>query len=445
MIATAQATEPTHGSTATRTAPADIGVVVERDRRAGAERIIELGRWFVLIFAAVTANFPSPLTANIGAVNGILFGWGLFNLVVTASLVTRRLPGRHTQYAMTAVDIAVATALVSLTGGFSSNFAITFYAVVIASSIRFGLWGSLCCVLVVSVADLLAGAAAEHLLSHASINTYLSHLFLYMLIALTSSLLARELVQSRARQMEHTYRLEHAAFFELREVDRLKSEFIMLASHELRTPLAKVKAWLALMQDAGDRLPPAAHAEGLDVLRTEAEHLTRLTDNLLCIAQLESGEIRLKTGPVNLQQAIEQVVTRYVEGSDRGRCQIEIDEQARMVLADRERLALALACLVDNALKFSPESETVQLVADRRGPVVRLEVRDNGRRIPREQRERVFHSFYQMESPLMRQRGGAGVGLYLARQLVERMGGHIWIEGERARGNTFCLTLPVDA
>jgi signal transduction histidine kinase len=71
-------------------------------------------------------------------------------------------------------------------------------------------------------------------------------------------------------------------------------------------------------------------------------------------------------------------------------------------------------------------------------------VRDTGRRIPQEQRERVFHSFYQLESPLLRQRGGAGVGLYLARQLVERMGGHIWIEGQRARGNTFCVTLPAD-
>ena len=442
MIASASAVEgPVE---AVRSAPAEIGHVVDRARRAGIERTIELGRWFILIYAAVTANFPTPITRSIGVVNGVLIAWGLLNLGVTAALLSKRLPGRWLQYAMTAADIAVATCLVGLTGGLQSPFAVTFYAVVIATSIRFGLWASLACVLLVVGADLGAGIAVSHVLSQAAVNTFLSHLFLYLLLAVTSSLLARELVQTRSRQLEHTYRLEHAAFFELREVDRLKSEFIMLASHELRTPLAKVKAWLALLQDAGDRLPATAHAEGLEVLRTEAEHLTRLTDNLLCIAQLESGEIRLKTGPVNLVQTMEQVVTRYVQESDRGRLRIAVPDDTRIVLADRERLALALACLVDNALKFSPASEMVTVTARREGGSVRVEVTDNGRRIPEEQRDRVFHSFYQLESPLIRQRGGAGIGLHLARQLIERMGGRIWIDASRGRGNTFCCTLPAD-
>jgi signal transduction histidine kinase len=444
VIATAQAPDQVRAVDGARVPAADVGAFVERDRRAGAERIIELGRWLVLIFAAISVNFPAPNTAQIGAVNGVLGLWALFNLAVTISLFTDRLPSKRMQYAMTGVDIGVVTTLVSLTGGFGSTFGITFFAVVIASSIRFGLLGSLCCVLVVAVFDLLSGFVVSHVLTPAALNAYLAHIFLYLIIALTSSLLARELVSSRARQMEHTYRLEHAAFFELREVDRMKSEFIMLASHELRTPLAKVKAWLALIQDAGDRLPPQAHAEGLEVLRSESEHLARLTDNLLCIAQLEAGEIRIKTGPVNTQQVFDQVLSRFVENINRGRCRASIDEGARIVLADREKLALALACLVDNALKFSPPDEPVTVTACVDGTSVRIDVSDHGRRIPEEQRERVFQSFYQMESPLMRQRGGAGVGLYLARQLVERMGGRIWIEAPRARGNIFSISLQRD-
>ena len=105
----------------------------------------------------------------------------------------------------------------------------------------------------------------------------------------SSNLLARELVGERDRQLRRSIELEHAAFAELREVDRIKSEFMMLASHELRTPLTKIKAWLTLMHDAGDRLPQDARDEGLHELRLEAEHLARLTDNLLCIAQLEFG------------------------------------------------------------------------------------------------------------------------------------------------------------
>ena len=111
-------------------------------------------------------------------------------------------------------------------------------------------------------------------------------------------------------------------------------------------------------------------------------------------------------------------------------------------MADPERLALTLACLIDNALKFSPETEPVTISTRRDGPYVLIGVQDHGRRIPEAEADRVFASFYQVELPLLRQRGGFGVGLYLARQLVERMGGRIWIDNSRVRGNTFVIALP---
>ena len=444
MLAAVGAPEVTVRPLANRAPAPDLSATLEHDRRARGERIIELGRWVVLIFAAVTVNFPTPVISDVGDVNLVLGAWALFNLAVTLTLIAKRLPGRHTQWAMTALDVGVATALVYLTGGLQSSLGLTFYAVVVASSLRFGLRGSLFWAVIVAACQLGAGVAAVGTLTRTSLDVYLSHVFLYALIALTSSLLAREMVTSRARQLAHTFQLEHAAFNELREVDKLKSEFIMLASHELRTPLAKIKAWLSLMQEGGDRLPPTAQREGIEVLRSEAEHLARLTDNLLCIAQLEAGEIRLKTGPVNIEQVFEQVVARFVETADRCRFEFNLDRTALFVLADRERLSLLLACLVDNALKFSPESEPVRINSRRQGLELRIDIVDNGRKIPDEQKDRIFASFYQMESPLSRQRGGCGVGLYLARQLVERMGGKVWVENPRARGNTFAVTLPAD-
>jgi signal transduction histidine kinase len=416
---------------------------VERDRHAAVERVIELGRWLVLIFAAASANVPAP-SAHAGRVNLILGGWALFNLALTVSLVAHHVPGPRTQYAMTAVDMAVATGLVYLDGGASSAMGLTFYAVVIAGSLRYGLWGSLLCAGVVASLFLGASAAAAGALSPPIVDQFASHLLLFLLIAVSSTMVTRELVGARARQLEHTLRLEHAAVYELREVDRVKTEFIMLASHELRTPLAKVKAWIALMQDAGDRLPPEAQREGIEVLRSETEHLARLTDNLLCIAQLEAGEIRLKTAPVTLGPVFEQVAGLFSDSHEPGRV-VWSDGGQQAVLADGERLVLVLACLVDNGLKFSPPGEPVRIVARRDGPVMRIEVNDRGRRIPAEQAERIFASFYQVEAPLQRQRGGCGVGLYLSRQLVERMGGRIWLSAEPgSRGNTFAFTLPVD-
>ena len=129
--------------------------------------------------------------------------------------------------------------------------------------------------------------------------------------------------------------------------------------------------------------------------------------------------------------------------ADHDRFAITVAPDAQRVLADHERLALVVACLIDNALKFSPDTEPVRVNTYRAVNKVHVEVRDNGRRIPDSDVDRVFASFYQVESPLLRQRGGFGVGLYLARQLVERMGGRIWIDNSRSRGNTFVVALPV--
>ena len=422
----------------------DLSTVVDRDRRAGVERVIELARWIVLIFVAVSVNFPGNHQAHAPEVNLLLGIWALFTLVTTVALVAKRLPTRRLQYVMLALDIAVASALVDLTGGFNSELGIVFYLVIIASSLRFGLAGSLLCSAAIAGLYLGIGLLDGGQLNQTTLNLFAERLFLFLVMALISGLLSREMVAKRAHQLAHTYELEAMAFNELREVDRIKSDFMMLASHELRTPLTKIKAWISLMQDAGDRLPAGARDEGIRELRSESEHLARLTENLLCIAQLESGEIRLKTVAVEMDTVISQTIARFIESADRSRFVVTIAPDATHVMADADRLALVLACLIDNALKFSPETELVRIVARRDGPYVVTEVQDNGRRIPDAEADRVFASFYQVESPLVRQRGGFGVGLYLSRQLVERMGGRIWVDNSRGRGNAFVIALPAN-
>lgn len=415
-----------------------------RDRRAGLERVIELVRWVVLIYVAVANNFPGVHgTAARSAINLILGGWGVFNLTATIMLIARRLPGRGAQLLMVTVDLAVAGAFVYLGGGIGSDLAVAFSLVVIEGSLRFSVPGSMLCALITGTVYFASSfAVSGWVLTVNSVDAFVARAFLLFVVTLTSSLLARELVTSRDRRLMQTIELEHAAFAELREVDRIKSDFIMLASHELRTPLTKIKAWLTLMQDASDRLPADAREEGLSQLRIESEHLARLTDNLLCIAQLESGEIRLKTAPVDLEDVFREVLPRFVEEADHDRFHIDVAADASRVSADVDRLALVFACLLDNALKFSPQSEAVYVRTERVVNMVHVSVHDNGRRIPDADVDRVFASFYQVESPLLRQRGGFGVGLYLARQLVERMGGRVWVDNQSARGNTFLVALP---
>lgn len=432
-------------ATPPETAPvAERGAALFRDRRAGLERVIELVRWVVLIYCAVANNFPgvhSP--ANRAAINLILGGWAVVNLTATVMLLARRVPGSGGQLGMIAVDLTVAGALVYLSGGVHSDLVVAFTVVAIEGSLRFRVASSMLCALIAGAVYFASAFAANGWgLQPTTIDAFVARAFLLFVVALASSLLARELVTARDRRLRQTLELEHAAFNELREVDRIKSDFIMLASHELRTPLTKIKAWLTLMQDAADRLPQQAREEGLTQLRLETEHLARLTDNLLAIAQLESGEIRLKTAPVDLETVLREVLSRFVEAADHERFHINISPDAARVSADHERLALVFACLLDNALKFSPQSEQVRVLTERVVNRVHIAVHDNGRRIPDVDADRVFASFYQVESPLLRQRGGFGVGLYLARQLVERMGGKVWVDNTGVRGNTFIVALP---
>jgi signal transduction histidine kinase len=423
---------------------AETGAALFRERRAGLERVIELVRWVVLIYAAVANNFPGVHGGpGRSAISLILGGWALLNLTATIMLLARRIPGPAGQLAMLGIDLCVAGSLVYLSGGVESDMVVAFAVVVIEGSLRFSVPYAMVCALTACVAYFgSAFAASGWKLAPESVDAFVARSFLLFVVTLTSSLLARELVTARDRRLMQTIELEHAAFAELREVDRIKSDFIMLASHELRTPLTKIKAWLTLMQDAADRLPAEAREEGLQQLRIESEHLARLTDNLLCIAQLESGEIRLKTAPVDLETVFHEVLSRFVATADQERFHIEIATDADRVSGDHDRLALVLACLLDNALKFSAQSEAVRVRTHRVVNRVHIEVQDNGRRIPEADVDRVFASFYQVESPLLRQRGGFGIGLYLARQLVERMGGKVWLDNRNVRGNTFVVALP---
>src|ERR1700730_4058895 len=163
-----------------------------RDRRVGIERTIELSRWMVLIFAAVANNFPGLATGqSTAAVNLVLGSWGVFNLAATVMLLAHRVPGRRLQIATIALDLAVASGLVYLTGGYNSDLAITFFIVVIASSLRFGLAGSLACALVAGVAYFVVGFnVANHHLDMTLIDALVSRLFLLFVVALNSNLIA---------------------------------------------------------------------------------------------------------------------------------------------------------------------------------------------------------------------------------------------------------------
>ncbi|NTV63347.1 MAG: response regulator, partial [Oscillochloris sp.] len=239
-----------------------------------------------------------------------------------------------------------------------------------------------------------------------------------------------------------------------REVERMKSDFVSNVSHELRTPLTSIQGALQLVlgpSRAGrpgmtDGLSQRAR-DLLSISLNNTERLIRLINDLLDIAKIEQGRIQLRPemlAPEDLCRSAAAEMSAFA--NNRG-IMIETDIQPRMprILADRDRSAQILVNLLSNAIKFSPPDQRVLLSARHEGSAVCFAVRDWGRGIAREDQERLFQKFLQIDSSATRDVGGTGLGLAISKALVEEQAGRIWLESALGKGSTFSFTLPVAA
>ena len=228
----------------------------------------------------------------------------------------------------------------------------------------------------------------------------------------------------------------------LQELDRLKNEFFANVSHELRTPLTLI---LTPVEDLLSRGLANDARPALLVIRRNAHRLLRLIDDLLDLARLDVGGLRLHVAELDLNE----VVTRVVEVSRpaaeaRGMTlELETAPGELMIFGDPHRLEIVLTNLVGNALKFTPDAGRVAVRVWRDETSCRVDVEDSGPGIPSEELGRIFDRFYQVEGSERRRQGGAGIGLSLARKLSELHGGNVAVTSVVGSGSTFSVTLPL--
>lgn len=230
------------------------------------------------------------------------------------------------------------------------------------------------------------------------------------------------------------------AYVSSRELERLKSEFISIAGHELRTPLTVLHGYALLLRDTLDN----EAREYADQVILQAERLQHISTDMLNLASLEEGNVKLRLERCPIEQVVREVVNAYrtlaVEREQS--IEMEIPDQIGAVTADRAMLDLILGSLLSNALKFSPQQTRVRVAAQCDENQVTLRIQDQGRGLTSEQAGHVFDPFYQASSSLTRSEGGLGLGLTLARKMVNAHGGKIWVESEHHIGSSFYITLP---
>ncbi len=250
-------------------------------------------------------------------------------------------------------------------------------------------------------------------------------------------------LEEKSRSLEKATAELRAANDQLKSLDRLKDDFMSSVTHELRTPLTSIRALAELMLDDSG-MDAAQRQQFLAIVVAETERLTRLVNQVLDMAKIESGHAEWRNAEVDLRALLGQAVQTTSEMfRERGAVvALQMPPQLRMMQADPDRLMQVLLNLLSNAAKFVPREGgrvDVRLFADDAGATV--EVHDNGPGVPAEQQHLVFEKFRQGGDALDRPQG-TGLGLPISRQIVEHFGGRMWLRSDPGQGACFGFTLP---
>lgn len=229
---------------------------------------------------------------------------------------------------------------------------------------------------------------------------------------------------------------------ETERAEKTRRDFIANVSHELRTPLTSIQGYAETLLDAEP--PSNNNREFLEIIRKNASRMARLTEDLLTLARVESGEQNFEIAPLRSEQLLEEAVQSFREiAKSRGiELQIENSAAGQLVEADHEAIHQVISNLVDNAIKYAPTGTRIVLGARPAAERVEFFVRDFGPGISSEHLPRLFERFYRVDKARSRESGGTGLGLAIAKHIVLAHGGTIRAESELNHGSTFVFSLP---
>ncbi|NIM92678.1 MAG: PAS domain S-box protein [Anaerolineales bacterium] len=226
-----------------------------------------------------------------------------------------------------------------------------------------------------------------------------------------------------------------------REAEELKSTFISIISHELRTPVALIKGYVGtLRREDADWDPEVVH-DSLAVIEEESDRLASLIDDLLDASRLQAGALVLNLSEVDLNDLTNESVKKFQIQTDMHTFEMNFSKDFPIVIADEERLRQVINNLLSNAVKYSKDGGVIQIRGLARPEEVAICVMDEGPGIAEEDIPHVFDRFYRSSKAAQRTKG-AGLGLYLARAVIEAHGGRIWIEPRAKRGTSICFSIP---
>ncbi|MBU6350461.1 MAG: cell wall metabolism sensor histidine kinase WalK [Chloroflexi bacterium] len=249
-----------------------------------------------------------------------------------------------------------------------------------------------------------------------------------------------------------------------REEEEMKSTFTSIISHELKTPVALIKGYAQTLARPDARWDAETSRSSLQIIEEEADRLEGLIDNLLDASRIQAQGLKLDFADVDLEHLLRRLAEAYRTQTQNHRIEVVFDNSLPSIWGDEERLRQLFTNLLSNAIKYSPQGGAIRvggwlhrseapeaaplpgnpLAPLAAGDFVVIYVADHGIGIPASDLPRIFDRYYRVDSTLRRSTAGAGLGLYLARTIVEAHGGQIWATSEQGKGTTFFVALPLD-
>lgn len=256
-----------------------------------------------------------------------------------------------------------------------------------------------------------------------------------------ANFLLEEKVRERTKKLTQANR-------KLRELNKLKSQFLANISHELRTPLNAIMGFTSLLREGiyGEVIPKQKRI--LERIHTNAEHLLRLINDLLDLSRIEAGKMSLEVEEVNLEKLVQGALSLIEPQLKKKKLKftLSIEPDLPLMRADPAKVKQILFNLLENSVKFTPEGEIflgVKKTKKEGKEFVKITVKDTGIGIAQKELKNIFQEFHQVDGSSTRRFGGTGLGLSIVKKLTKLMGGNIKVKSEIGKGSTFKVYLPV--
>ena len=227
-----------------------------------------------------------------------------------------------------------------------------------------------------------------------------------------------------------------------RNADEMKATFISIVSHELKTPVALIKGYASTLRRDDARWDKHIVQDSLAVIEEEADHLTHMIEDLLDASRLQAGGLTLVRTDFSLPALAKRLAERFQTQTKKHNLVVDFPEKFPVIMADETRIGQVLSNLISNAIKYSPKGE-IRISGDVRPEQIIVMVSDEGPGIDPHDMPHIFDRFYRADTAV-RKTKGAGLGLYLARAIVEAHGGRIWLDPQHGSGARICFSLPID-